>query len=123
MASFATSPLTDRLSRAAEEAEILTVDYDKSTMMDGESPIDGLTCADLRRYAALMREARDRLHITPPEALRTSVLEEAAKECDALGRTAPNPQRGFAYDIAAKCIRDLKRDADTPLTPSPQGTT
>jgi hypothetical protein len=39
---------------------------------------------------------------------RASVLEEAAKECDALGRMAPNNERGLAYDIAAKCIRDLK---------------
>lgn len=38
---------------------------------------------------------------------RGDAFEEAAKECDALGRMAPNQERGLAYDIAAKCIREL----------------
>ena|SRR3990167_3134987 len=47
---------------------------------------------------------------------RNAVLEEAATECDALGRMAPNNERGFAYDVAAKVIRELKRNDEATET-------
>lgn len=50
---------------------------------------------------------------------RDDVLEQAAKECDALGRMAPNQERGLGYDIAAKCIRELKRPQAAPLGDNP----
>lgn len=92
----------------------------------GEGPLDGLWFGDLgkapfwwRKHlrAALRQDSLGGvLEEISYSAVRHQVLEEAAKECDALGRMAPNQQRGLGYDIAAKCIRELKRPQVTPLS-------
>ena len=58
-------------------------------------------------------------------ASRRAALTDAAVECEALGRMAPNNERGFAYDIAAKVIRELiaapQEGAVSPAGPAANG--